>query len=70
MCLTRTSTRSELNTETHRQLKGVHTLTMAERHPRANPGNIRAELTQEDREPATSVAFVYTRNSFEASSSS
>ena len=52
----------EPDTETNRQLKRVHTFSIAEGHLRTNPETGSTESTQEDQEPlATSTAFVYTR---------
>jgi len=48
-------------TETNRQLKEVHTLTIAEGQPRANPGTGSAASTQDDQEPLATTAFVYNR---------
>ena len=41
----------EPNTETNRQMKRVHTLTIVEGHLRADPETGYAESTQEDQEP-------------------
>ena len=49
----------EPNTETKRQLKRVHTLTIAEGHLRPNPETASAKSTQDDQERlATFTAFV------------
>ena len=52
----------EPNTETDREIKTAHTITIAAGHLRAHPETVSVESAKEDQDPLeTWAGFVYTR---------